>query len=40
MPREVSPAATCPYIGSVRIISEAPLMCPNGYRYLLNRMRC
>jgi hypothetical protein len=27
----VSPPATSRYIGSVRIISEAPLVCPNGY---------
>jgi hypothetical protein len=26
----VSPPATSQYIGSVRIISEAPLVCPNG----------
>jgi hypothetical protein len=26
----VSPLATSRYIGSVRIISEAPLVCPNG----------
>jgi hypothetical protein len=26
----VSPPATSRYIGSVRIISEAPLVCPNG----------
>jgi hypothetical protein len=26
----VSPPATGRYIGSVRIISEAPLVCPNG----------
>jgi hypothetical protein len=28
--RLVSPPATSRYIGSVRIISEAPLVCPNG----------
>jgi hypothetical protein len=26
----VSPPATSRYIGSVRLISEAPLVCPNG----------
>jgi hypothetical protein len=26
----VSPPATSRYIGSVRIISDAPLVCPNG----------
>jgi hypothetical protein len=31
----VSPPATSRYIGSVRIISEAPLVCPNGCWYLL-----
>jgi hypothetical protein len=31
----VSPPATSRYIGSVRIISEAPLVCPNGCLYLL-----
>jgi hypothetical protein len=31
----VSPLATGRYIGSVRIISEAPLVCPNGCWYLL-----
>jgi hypothetical protein len=33
----VSPPATSRYIGSVRIISEAPLVCLNGC-YLLNKM--
>jgi hypothetical protein len=33
----VSPPATSRYIGSVRIISEAPLVCPNGCWYLLKR---
>jgi hypothetical protein len=28
--RLVSPPATSRYIGSVRIISEAPVVCPNG----------
>jgi hypothetical protein len=28
--RLVPPPATSRYIGSVRIISEAPLVCPNG----------
>jgi hypothetical protein len=31
----VSPPATSRYIGSVRVISEAPLVCPNGCWYLL-----
>jgi hypothetical protein len=31
----VFPPATSRYIGSVRIISEAPLVCPNGCWYLL-----
>jgi hypothetical protein len=31
----VSPPATSRCIGSVRIISEAPLVCPNGCWYLL-----
>jgi hypothetical protein len=31
----VSLPATSRYIGSVRIISEAPLVCPNGCWYLL-----
>jgi hypothetical protein len=35
--RLVSPPATSRYIGSVRIISDAPLVCPNGF-YLLNKM--
>jgi hypothetical protein len=30
----VSPPTTSRYIGLVRIISEAPLVCPNGF-YLL-----
>jgi hypothetical protein len=34
-PGLVSPPATSRYIGSVRIISEAPLVCPNGCWYLL-----
>jgi hypothetical protein len=34
----VSPPATSRYIGSVRIISEAPLVYPNG-SYLLKKMR-
>jgi hypothetical protein len=34
----VSPPATGRYIGSVRIISEAPLVCPNGCWYLLKKM--
>jgi hypothetical protein len=29
-PEAGSPHATSQYIGSVRIISEAPLVCPNG----------
>jgi hypothetical protein len=33
----VSPPTTSRYIGSVRIISEAPLVCPNGCWYLLKR---
>jgi hypothetical protein len=33
----VSPLATSRYIGLVRIISEAPLVCPNGCWYLLKR---
>jgi hypothetical protein len=31
----VSPPAASRYIWSVRIISEAPLVCPNRCRYLL-----
>jgi hypothetical protein len=34
----VSPPATSRYIGSVRIISEAPLVCPNECWYLLKKM--
>jgi hypothetical protein len=34
----VSPPATGPYIGLVRIISEAPRVCPNGCWYLLKKM--
>jgi hypothetical protein len=34
----VSPPATGRYIGPVRIISEAPLVCPNGCWYLLKKM--
>jgi hypothetical protein len=33
----VSPPATDRYIGSARIISEAPLVCPNGCWYLLKK---
>jgi hypothetical protein len=29
---------SCRYIGSVRIISEPRLVCPNGRRYLLKKM--
>jgi hypothetical protein len=34
----VSPPATSRYTGSVRIISEAALVCPNGYWYLSKKM--
>jgi hypothetical protein len=34
----VSPPATSRYIGSVRIISEAPLVCPNGCYLLKNKI--
>jgi hypothetical protein len=34
----VSPPATSRYRGSARIISEAPLVCPNGCWYLLKRL--
>jgi hypothetical protein len=34
----VPPPATGRYIGSVRIIPEAPLVCPNGCWYLLKKM--
>jgi hypothetical protein len=33
----VSPPATGLYKGSVRIISEAPFVCPNGCWYLLKK---
>jgi hypothetical protein len=33
----VSPPATSRYIGSMRIISEAPLVCPNGCWCLLKK---
>jgi hypothetical protein len=34
----VSPLATGRYIGSVRVISEAPIVCSNGCWYLLKKM--
>jgi hypothetical protein len=33
----VSPLAISRYIGSVRVISEAPLVCPNGCWYPLKK---